>query len=83
MNTTHKQLTQPAATMTRHQIKREMRRRRLYQDDVGVRCGEHQTNVSRAINRDPRIPAAKAARVFKALDELFAEHPPRAWAGVA
>ena len=48
-----------------------------------ARSGVHQTNVSRAINRDPRIPAAAAARVFKALDELFAEHPPRAWSGAA
>jgi transcriptional regulator with XRE-family HTH domain len=70
MNTTQ------ARSLTRYRLKYEMWRRRLYQDDVAARCGVTQTTVSRVINRDSRVSPEKAARVFAALDALFAEYPP-------
>ena len=68
--------TMQARHLTRNQIRREMKARRLYQEDVARRAGEHQTTVSRVFNRDPRVSADRVARVWAALDAMLAEFPP-------
>jgi DNA-binding LacI/PurR family transcriptional regulator len=53
-----------------------MKRRRLTQNDVAARAETTQTLVSRVIARDRRVNPLTAARVWRAIEELFAEYPP-------
>lgn len=70
MSTTH------TRRLTRYQIRAEMQRRRITQEDVAGLARTSQQTVSRVFARRKNIDPATVDRVWTAVEKLFAAYQP-------